>query len=85
MLHQTALAGLVRDLELGVVPHGFRSNFRDWAEELTDAPREVYGIALAHANTDRVEAAYRRTAPLEHRRALMQQWEDYVADSGNGG
>ncbi len=59
VLHQTTLAGLARDLKIGAVPHGSRSRFRDWAAECTDAPREVCEIALAHVNTDRVEAAYR--------------------------
>ena len=27
-----ALSGLARDLDLGAVPHGFRSSFRDWAD-----------------------------------------------------
>ena len=29
---------LLRDLGIGAVPHGFRSPFRDWAAECTDAP-----------------------------------------------
>ena len=36
-------------------------------------------LALAHINSDRVEAAYRRTDLFERRRELMQQWDDYVA------
>ena len=79
------LAGLARHLDLGAVPHGFRSSFRDWAAERTDAPREVCEIALAHVNTDRVEAAYRRTDLFERRRALMGDWADYVASGGSGG
>ena len=36
VLHQAVLAGLARDLEIGAVPHGFRSSFRDWAAECSD-------------------------------------------------
>ena len=79
VLHQTTLAGLARDLNIGAVPHGFRSSFRDWAAECTDAPREVCEIALAHVNTDRVEAAYRRTDLFDRRRRLMADWAAYVA------
>ena len=61
------------------VPHGFRSSFRDWAAECTEMPREVCELALAHVNSDRVEAAYRRSDLLERRRTLMQQWADYLA------
>ena len=74
-----ALATLVRELGIDAVPHGFRSSFRDWAAECTDAPREVCELALAHVNRDRVEAAYRRSDLFERRRALMQQWADYLS------
>lgn len=70
---------MMRKLEIGAVPHGFRSSFRDWAAECTEAPREVCELALAHVNGDRVEAAYRRSDLFERRRTLMQQWSDYIA------
>ena len=72
------LAGLFRELAIGCVPHGMRSTFRDWAAECTDAPREVCELALAHVNSDRVEAAYRRTDLFEERRELMQAWANFV-------
>ena len=40
-----------------VVPHGFRSSFRDWATEETDHPREVVEAALAHVVRNKVESA----------------------------
>ncbi len=76
-----AIAKLVRALGIGAVPHGFRSSFRDWAAECSDAPREVCELALAHVNTNAVEAAYRRTDLFERRRALMQQWAAFLAGS----
>ena len=69
---------MMRKLEIGAVPHGFRSSFRDWAAECTETPREVCELALAHVNSDRVEAAYRRTDLFERRRVLMQEWADYL-------
>ena len=72
---------MMRRLEIGAVPHGFRSSFRDWAAECTEAPREVCELALAHVNSDRVEAAYRRSDLFERRRDLMQQWASYLAKS----
>ena len=36
-----AMGALLRDLKIGAVPHGFRSSFRDWTAECTEAPREV--------------------------------------------
>jgi len=62
-----------------VVPHGFRSTFRDWASERTDFPNEVVEMALAHAVGDKVEAAYRRGDLFDKRRRLMDAWADFCA------
>jgi len=56
------------------VPHGFRSTFRDWAEDETNYSRAVIEKALAHAVEDEVEAAYKRTDQFERRRLLMAEW-----------
>ena len=60
------------------VPHGFRSSFRDWGAEQTDAPEAVMEAALAHLKGDATEAAYARSDLFERRRVLMQQWADYL-------
>ena len=60
-ISDNTISKLLRELAIEAVPHGFRSSFRDWAAECSDAPREVCELALAHVNSDRVEAAYRRT------------------------
>ncbi|MDE0473776.1 MAG: tyrosine-type recombinase/integrase [Gammaproteobacteria bacterium] len=78
---RAVLSNLARQLEIGAVPHGFRSSFRDWAAECTDAPREVCELALAHVNTNAVEAAYRRTDLFERRRELMEAWAVFLAGS----
>ncbi len=72
-------AGLLKALGIGAVPHGFRSSFRDWAAERTDAPRAVMEAALAHAVRNKVEAAYARSDLFERRRILMEQWAEYLA------
>lgn len=61
-----------------ITPHGFRSTFRDWAAEQTDAPKEVAEAALAHVVGDKVEAAYRRSDLFEKRRALMASWAQFL-------
>jgi integrase len=59
--------------------HGFRSSFRDWAAERTNFPREVAEMALAHAVSDKVEAAYRRGDLFQKRRQLMEGWAKFCA------
>ena len=65
--------------DIAAVPHGFRSSFRDRAEEETDHPREVVESALAQVEKNKVEAAYRRTDLFERRRRLMEDWACYLA------
>ncbi|MDE2971552.1 MAG: site-specific integrase, partial [Acidobacteriota bacterium] len=79
-LSDATISKMVRELGIGAVPHGFRSSFRDWAAECSDAPREVCELALAHVNSDRVEAAYRRTDLFERRRQLMEEWAAFLGD-----
>ncbi|WLR98613.1 tyrosine-type recombinase/integrase [Shinella sumterensis] len=62
----------------GSVTHGFRSSFRDYATEIAHAPREIAEAALGHAVGDAVERSYARSDALERRRALMQDWADYL-------
>ena len=59
--------------------HGFRSAFRDWTAETTTHPREVAEMALAHAVSDKVEAAYRRGDLFDKRRELMDAWGGYCS------
>jgi integrase len=71
-----------------VVPHGFRSTFRDWAAERTNFPSEVVEMALAHVVEDETEAAYRRGDLFDKRRRLMGAWAEFLskapADTAQG-
>ena len=66
-----------------VVPHGFRSSFRDWAAEhgYSDAVAEA---ALAHKVSDDVIAAYKRTTFFELRKEMMKYWADHCARPAAG-
>ena len=57
--------------------HGFRSSFRDWAGEVTTAPREVAEACLAHETGNATERAYRRGDAMEKRRALLHCWASF--------
>lgn len=62
-----------------VVPHGFRSTFRDWAAEIGSYPRELAEHALAHGLPSKVEAAYHRGTMLTRREPMMQAWADFLS------
>ena len=78
-MSDNTLSKLIREQGIRAVVHGFRSSFRDWCAECSNAPREVCELALAHVNADRVEAAYMRSDLFERRRELMQSWADYIS------
>ncbi|MYB89199.1 MAG: tyrosine-type recombinase/integrase [Proteobacteria bacterium] len=79
VLSDNTLSKLLRDNKIATTVHGFRSSFRDWAAECSSAPREIAEYCLAHIVGEGAELAYRRTDYFEKRRALMQQWGDYLA------
>lgn len=79
-LSDMTLLKILRDFELNVTVHGFRSAFRDWVAEETSFPGEIAEAALAHTVSNKVEAAYRRTNYLEKRRELMRLWGAYCRD-----
>ena len=58
--------------------HGFRSSFRDWAAECTNAAHAVMELSLAHKVGSAVEQAYARSDLLAKRRLLMEQWAAYI-------
>jgi integrase len=65
--------------------HGFRSSFRDWASEATNAPRELAEAALAHQVGSDVERAYARSDLLGRRRELMNAWSKRIFTFSNEG
>lgn len=73
-LSDMTLLKILRDMDLTVTVHGFRSAFRDWVAKQTDYSGEVAEAALAHTVSNKVEAAYRRTDFLDKRRLLMREW-----------
>lgn len=73
-----------------IVPHGFRSTFRDFIAEQTQFPREVAEAALAHALQDKTEAAYQRGDYMAKRMEMMKVWATHCSggtaqDSGTSG
>jgi integrase len=65
-------------LDREIVPHGFRSSFRDWAAEHAYAD-PIAEAALAHKVSDEVVAAYRRTTFFDLRQRMMENWAEYCA------
>jgi integrase len=83
-LSPMALEMVLRRMKVDATVHGFRSSFRDWAAEQTNAPREVAEAALAHVLENKVEAAYRRSDLFEKRRLLMEEWARHCLPREHG-
>lgn len=79
-LSAMAFAMLLRRMSSAdVTTHGFRSSFKDWCANETEFPDELSEEALAHTIGSAVRRAYRRSAALERRKALMIAWSNYVS------
>ena len=69
---------MLKRLGIPAVPHGFRSSFTDWAEELMEGYSPAADAALAHKESNKTRRAYKRTDFFNARIGLMQRWADYV-------
>ena len=69
---------MMRRLGIPAVPHGFRSSFTDWAEELLAGYSQAADAALAHKEKSKTRQAYKRTDFFVQRIELMQEWADYI-------
>ena len=67
--------------ERSATVHGFRASFRTWAGSETSYPHDLLEMALAHGQ-DKVVGAYQRGSMLERRRALMEDWAQFVEGQG---
>lgn len=77
-LSDMSVSAVTRRMGVDAVPHGFRSNFKDWARNCTRYADEVSELALAHVNNDATRAAYARDELLPQRVRLMSEWAKYL-------
>jgi integrase len=75
-----ALRRLGYDTKTEITGHGFRAMARTILHEELHFKPEVIEHQLAHRVADALGAAYNRTRFLTERRAMMQQWADYLAE-----
>ncbi|EQD31156.1 Phage integrase, partial [mine drainage metagenome] len=79
-LSENTLNGALRRLGYSseqMTPHGFRSLASTLLNERGLTP-DLIELQLAHAERNKVRAAYNRAQRLAERRAMMQDWADYL-------
>ena len=64
--------------DLKITTHGFRSTFRDWAEETGLYQHNAIEFCLAHELPNKVEKAYLRSDLIEQRKIIMNDWGKYI-------
>jgi integrase len=69
------------DIPVPAVPHGFRSTFKVWATEQTNYPSELSEICIMHKVGDAVYEAYQRSDMFDKRRAIMEDWGEFIYGS----
>ena len=63
---------------LKITVHGFRSSFRDWAEEIGQYQHNAIEFCLAHELPNKVEKAYLRSDLIDARTTIMNDWEKFL-------
>jgi integrase len=81
-LYRGMFGGLLKAAGFGGthVPHGWRSTFSTVMNERFPADHNVIELMLAHAQSNKVSAAYNRAAFLKRRRELSQIWADLILE-----
>jgi len=80
-MSDNAVLSALRRLDISKVEmngHGFRAMARTILDEVLDFRPGYIEYQLAHAVRDPNGRAYNRTAHLAERRAMMQEWADYL-------
>lgn len=80
-LNKMAMRNWILDQGIDAKPHGFRSSFRTWIAEQTDAQHEVAEACICHLVKSSVEKAYNKSAYFPNRVPLMTLWSDYLTQN----
>ena len=78
VISDATMSRLMERRGLEARPHGFRSTFRTWLTDQTDASYEIGETILAHQVGNAVHRAYQHSDMLEQRRPYMDQWAMYL-------
>lgn len=73
-----ALQRMGYDTQKEITGHGFRAIARTLLHERLGFRPEIIEHQLAHSVPDNLGSAYNRTKFLDQRKAMMQQWADYL-------
>ncbi|MGJ8537905.1 MAG: tyrosine-type recombinase/integrase, partial [Parasphingopyxis sp.] len=82
-LSDMTLVKVMRDMDLDVTAHGFRSSFRNWAAVHYPAQPDAAEFCLAHGVENAVEAAYFTDTLFDARRVMMDAWGEYCLPNSN--
>lgn len=74
----SALKRMGYDTQTQITGHGFRAMARTILHERLNVSPEIIEHQLAHSVPDNLGGAYNRTKFLIQRKAMMQQWADYL-------
>lgn len=83
-MSDNAISKLMREMRLSGdfkgqgVPHGFRATFSTWRLEKTNYSQELGELSLMHEVGDSVYQAYQRSDGLDKRRAIMEDWSNFI-------
>tara|TARA_R110000796_G_scaffold14011_10_gene45341 strand:+ start:24585 stop:25808 length:1224 start_codon:yes stop_codon:yes gene_type:complete len=84
LLSDVAVNKTLHSIRDGVTAHGFRSSFRMWGADNTNFAPEALELCLAHANPNKVEAAYQQSNLFEIRTSIIKSWSEFLVGNKAG-
>ncbi|WP_284265523.1 tyrosine-type recombinase/integrase [Bradyrhizobium iriomotense] len=79
-LSNNAMLAVLKRMKVAATSHGLaRAGFETWADECSTADDQIINAVMSHGKQrGKLKAAYSRGQLLQKRRALMQDWADYL-------
>ena len=77
-ISNNAMRNLIRKNFIDITVHGFRSSFREWAEEHGSFQHNAIEYCLAHQTLTPVQRSYMRSDLFDQRKEIMNNWSEFV-------
>ena len=79
------LSNITKTLGLPFVPHGLRGSFANWASKHENKEYKLLAqLSLAHVVDNKSDQAYFTDDPIDKRRAILQDYDDFLAQTTYG-
>jgi integrase len=77
-LSAAAMLATLKRKGLAATVHGFRSTYREWADDIAKIPDDLSEHVLGHVVAGKAKKAYKRSSMFDRRVGVMQDWANFL-------